>query len=192
SHNLLTHGKKVLLSEQNLVDCAQAFDNHGCSGGLPSHAFEYIKYNGGLDTGASYPYHAKDELCKFSRASVGVHVVDVVNITSTDELELRKAVGTAGPVSIAFQVAPDFRFYKDGVYDSTVCHSGEQDVNHGMGVISTTLTVLAVGYNKTEDGHKYWIVKNSWSAKWGLQGYFNIARDKNMCGLADCASYPLV
>ncbi|RHY01790.1 hypothetical protein DYB25_007392 [Aphanomyces astaci] len=136
SHNLLTHGKKVLLSEQNLVDCAQAFDNHGCSGGLPSHAFEYIKYNGGLDTGASYPYHAKDEPCKFSRASVGVHVVDVVNITSTDELELRKAVGTAGPVSIAFQVAPDFRFYKDGVYDSTVCHSGEQDVNHGRGVIS--------------------------------------------------------
>ncbi|ETW04213.1 hypothetical protein H310_04555 [Aphanomyces invadans] len=183
SHNLLTHGKKVLLSEQNLIDCAQAFDNHGCSGGLPSHAFEYVKYNGGLDTGASYPYHAKDEKCRFSPASVGVKVLDVVNITSRDETELRMAVGTVGPVSIAFQVASDFRFYKEGVYDSTVCQSGEEDVNHA---------VLAVGYNATEDGRKYWIVKNSWSAKWGLQGYFNIARDKNMCGLADCASYPLV
>lgn len=37
-----------LLSEQQLVDCAGAFDNHGCHGGLPSHAFEYINYVGGL------------------------------------------------------------------------------------------------------------------------------------------------
>ncbi|CAK4327403.1 hypothetical protein Ae201684P_004764 [Aphanomyces euteiches] len=183
SHNLIAHGKKILLSEQNLIDCAQAFDNHGCNGGLPSHAFEYVKFNGGLDTGASYPYHAKDEACKFSSSSIGVKVFDVVNITSKDENQLRAAVGTVGPVSVAFQVAEDFRLYKDGVYDSTVCKSGEQDVNHA---------VLAVGYNTTENGTKYWIVKNSWSAKWGMEGFFNIARDKNMCGLADCASYPIV
>ena len=28
--------------------------------GLPSHAFEYIKYNGGLSTEAKYPYKAID------------------------------------------------------------------------------------------------------------------------------------
>merc|ERR1740138_305703 len=42
------------LAEQQLVDCAGAFDNHGCDGGLPSHAFEYIRWNGGLDTEESY------------------------------------------------------------------------------------------------------------------------------------------
>lgn len=46
--NILGKGKNLTFSEQQLVDCAGAFDNHGCNGGLPSHAFEYIRYNGGL------------------------------------------------------------------------------------------------------------------------------------------------
>lgn len=74
-------GKAISLSEQQLVDCARAFNNFGCSGGLPSQAFEYIKYNGGLDTEEAYPYVGKDGECKFSAENVGVQVVDSVNIT---------------------------------------------------------------------------------------------------------------
>jgi cathepsin H len=182
SHNILKHGKTALLSEQNLLDCAQAFDNHGCNGGLPSHAFEYIHYNGGLDTEETYPYEAKEGKCKFNTYHVGVKVDAVVNITSRNEDELKAAVGSTGPVSVAFQVVSDFRFYKSGVYESKECRSGEQDVNHA---------VLAVGYG-TLDGKKHWIVKNSWGASWGMDGYFEIKRDENMCGIADCASYPVV
>ncbi|KAK8319189.1 hypothetical protein V6Z12_A13G225200 [Gossypium hirsutum] len=74
-------GKGISLSEQQLVDCAGAFNNFGCHGGLPSQAFEYIKYNGGLDTEEAYPYTAKDGECKFSAENVGVQVIDSVNIT---------------------------------------------------------------------------------------------------------------
>ena len=74
-------GKMVLLSEQQLVDCAGAFNNFGCGGGLPSQAFEYIRYNGGIDTEESYPYYAKDDQCEFHPNTVGAKVWDVVNIT---------------------------------------------------------------------------------------------------------------
>lgn len=183
SHLKLKHGKMILLSEQNLLDCAQAFDNHGCNGGLPSHAFEYVKYNGGIDTEESYPYEAKEGKCKFNTYHVGAQVESVVNITARDETELKGAVGSVGPVSIAFQVVSDFRFYKSGVYESKDCKSGEMDVNHA---------VLAVGYGVEEGKKKHWIVKNSWGATWGMDGFFEIARDENMCGVATCASYPVI
>ena len=66
----------MTLSEQQLVDCAQAFDNHGCNGGLPSQAMEYIHFSGGLATEAAYPSEAS--------ASSAFHHVQ--RIVSTDAL----------------------------------------------------------------------------------------------------------
>jgi cathepsin H len=175
----------VNLSEQQLLDCAGNYDNHGCNGGLPSHAFQYIHENGGLDTERAYPYEMKSEgtKCRMRKWGVGVQVKGVHNITQFDETELEVAVGTVGPVSIAFQVANDFRLYAGGVYDSTVCQNQPKDVNHA---------VLAVGYGVSPDGTKYWIIKNSWGESWGVKGFFNMKRGVNMCGVSDCASYPIL
>lgn len=68
------------------MDCAGAFNNFGCHGGLPSQAFEYIKYSGGLDTEEEYPYAGKAGVCKFSSENVAVKVVDSVNITKVGYL----------------------------------------------------------------------------------------------------------
>nr|BBD74171.1 Ficin 2c [Ficus carica] len=175
-------GKDISLSEQQLVDCAGAFNNFGCNGGLPSQAFEYIKYNGGLETEEAYPYTGKNGLCKFSAENVAVQVVKSVNITLGAEDELKHAVGIVRPVSVAFQVVRGFHFYKDGVFTSDTCGSTSQDVNHA---------VLAVGYG-VENGVPYWLIKNSWGADWGIDGYFKMELGKNMCGVATCASYPIV
>ena len=49
----LEFGSILSLSEQQILDCAVAFDNWGCSGGWPQHAMAYVKFNGGIDLEAS-------------------------------------------------------------------------------------------------------------------------------------------
>jgi len=188
---LFEQKRAPLLSEQQLVECAGAFDNHGCNGGLPSHAFEYIKHNGGLSTEFTYPYIGKDGSC---RVESGVGPLDVpleigvkvpggsVNITEGDEKSVAFYMATRGPVSIAYEVIDDFRHYSSGVYTTKHCNHTAKDVNHA---------VLAVGY-----GHDpvsdldYWTIKNSWSPTWGDEGYFKMERGVNMCGVANCNSFP--
>jgi len=74
AHYQIKYGQFRNLSEQQLVDCAQDFDNHGCNGGLPSHAFEYIYYNLGLTTEKEYPYTMKTGTCVYDpkMATVGI------------------------------------------------------------------------------------------------------------------------
>ncbi|EAR94892.1 papain family cysteine protease (macronuclear) [Tetrahymena thermophila SB210] len=181
SHLALKTGKAPFnLSQQQLVDCAGKFDNQGCDGGLPSRAFEYIAYAGGIESSRDYPYKGKDGKCKFKPQKVVAKVQSSFNITFQDENELIYHLAKNGPVSIAYQVTDDFENYEGGIYSNPECSTDPQEVNHA---------VLAVGYNLTG---RYYIVKNSWGKDWGMDGYFYIELGSNMCGLADCASYPIL
>ena len=193
------------LSEQQLVDCAGAYNNHGCEGGLPSQAYEYIKYNPqGLQSETAYPYHAAESAsCQLSHKDDGTaaaaQVLEVYNITSQAEGDLEYAVTHIGPVSVAYQVTPDFRLYAHGVYDSfnattathTNCHDDSQSVNHAVVAVGLGTTDLDVRHNVTERV-PYYIVRNSWGTQWGMEGYFWMKRGQNLCGISDCASFPLV
>jgi len=171
------------LSEQNLLDCAEAqYGNAGCDGGLMTNAFKYIKNNGGVDTEASYPYTGRVSTCKYKAANRGATIAGYYNVQSYSESALTAAIGSVGPVSVAIDAGQDsFQFYSSGVYYDPFCSSTQ--LNHA---------VLAVGYG-TLNGKAYYIVKNSWGVFWGDDGYILMARNaNNNCGIASMACYPAV
>ena len=88
------------------------------------------------------------------------------------------------PVSVAI-AANAIQFYVHGVFSNKFCGTG---LDHGVAV---------VGYGTDSNTKKnYWIVRNSWGASWGEQGYILMDRDvmpkTGICGICMAASYPTV
>ncbi|CEG41164.1 cysteine protease [Plasmopara halstedii] len=173
----VSSGKLPSLSEQELVDCDHNGDM-GCNGGLMDHAFTWIEDNGGICTEDDYEYKAKAQVCRNCESIVKVTGFQDVN--AQDEHALKVAVSQQ-PVSVAIEADQKaFQFYKSGVFNLT-CGTR---LDHG---------VLVVGYG-SDDGQKFWKVKNSWGPSWGEDGYIRLAREENgpagQCGIASVPSYP--
>ncbi|XP_058095627.1 senescence-specific cysteine protease SAG39-like [Magnolia sinica] len=178
----LKTGKLVSLSEQEVVDCDINGEDQGCEGGLMDDAFDFIRHNGGLTTEANYPYEGIDGTCNSKKAANHVAKINgYEDVTANSEKALLKAVANQ-PVSVAIDASgSDFQFYSSGVFTGD-CGT---ELDHG---------VTAVGYGTTDDGTKYWLVKNSWGTSWGEEGYIMMERDidaeEGICGIAMQASYP--
>jgi len=182
--NKQTGADIVTLSEQQLIDCSKSYGNKGCNGGLMDNAFKYVAAEGGLCSEADYPYTGKTGLvCEASECGTKYDAIkSYSDVTADSEESLMKAVAE-GPVSIAIEADQStFQFYKTGVLSA----SCGVKLDHG---------VLVVGYGEM-DGQKYWKVKNSWGATWGMDGYVLLCREcdangmKGECGILMQPSYP--
>jgi len=165
-------GYVTQFSEQQLVDCVQSC--LGCNGGWPGHSFYYYESHGAYYEG-DYPYTAKDGTCTFvDSAASNVGVSTYTKVTPDSYTALQTAIALQ-PISILIEADTYyFQSYTSGVLtNATLCGS---TIDHA---------VLAVGYG-SDNGTDYFLVKNSWAATWGDNGYVKIAADNSNNGMGVC------
>lgn len=167
--NKVQTGQEVILSEQQLVDCASHHD--GCDGGMTDSAYEYLV---GKDiwTLDSYPYlsgsSGHGNACGSGTPSgltiSGYFTVPGAGSGSQGDDALAKALMN-GPVTVTVAVDNQFANYHGGVMSGvpTDC-----TLNHA---------ILATGY-----GSDFWKIKNSWGTSYGEGGYAKFERSRRGCG----------
>ncbi|CCI44802.1 hypothetical protein ABG067_000037 [Albugo candida] len=186
-------GPEVVLSPQVLLDCGmRSFGS--CSGGDPRYAHKWIYENGIVDVTCN-PYIAShpswfavgesceetqcrtcssDGVCRVLKNARKYHISEfgTLNATTPEEFEIE---------------AMNEIYHRGPIVASMYSHSKEY-VNYRGGYIlrdskkypGTTHVVSLVGWGTTDEGLKYWIVRNSDGMNWGESGFFYAERGTNI------------
>jgi C1A family cysteine protease len=156
----ISSGYKAYLSPQQLIDCDSK--EKGCKGGWPSIAFSYMKRVGVVED-SLYPYMAENKTCN-TEVIESSTVFKTSSLISCEEEECNQNdfiynMLKNGPVSVVID-AYHFNFfnYKSGYYDEEC-----SEPNHAI-------ILVGFGYDMERD-IQYWIIRNSWGDKWGMNGY---------------------
>ncbi len=154
---------------------------HGCDGA----DYEYQELQALVDIGipleSAYPYtqtdpevctHMEDPKTVFTRwGRIGCRDIDGI----------KTALQTYGVLDAAVLVTQDFQDYNSGVFSdsNTACAACEYE--------TTNHAISLVGWGNDPVKGDYWILRNSWGAGWGENGYMRI--EVNSAAVACAATY---
>lgn len=183
---ILTNNKqKPVLSTQNIVSCSKY--SQGCAGGFPYLVAGKYTEDFGSISEECYPYEGIDTKCKPIKPNCPRQYGSKYHYVggfygACNEALMKIELVKNGPLAISFEVLSDFLHYKSGIYH----HTGLEDEFNPFEI--TNHCVLLVGYGLDKaTGEKYWIVKNSWGASWGEEGFFRIRRGVDECAIESIA-----
>jgi len=184
------------IAMENILTCCGSC-GYGCGGGYPIQAWKYWATTG-VVTGDQYqnyqwcqPYFLPGcgENCPSQEATAPACSTQCVPQFTTGNYSSNLQFGasayavaanvaaipteilTNGPVEATFTVYADFYQYTTGVY---VHKTGQALGGHAIKII---------GWGVTSTNTPYWIVANSWNVQWGMNGFFQILRGVNECGI---------
>jgi cathepsin L len=173
SHLAINTGKLFDLSTQQIATCSpnpnQCGGQGNCGGATAELAFEYVSNSAGLYDEFQLPYtefYGQESQCVIpSGTTPKAKISGYVKLEENNYEQLVHAVANYGPIAISVD-ASSWHAYSSGVFDG--CNQLNPDINHA---------VVLMGYG-TDDttSQDYWLVRNSWSASWGENGYIRLLR----------------
>jgi len=161
---LIASGSVVQGAPQEIVDCDT--NDQGCNGGDPAEAMQWIISQGGQDTESCYPYTGQDGTCNSANCQPTNKISSTGSVSQSES-----AVYTAlqsMPPSICCD-ASAWQNYNGGVLDGSQCGDS---VDHA---------IQLTGFSPSNGG--YWVVRNSWGADWGEQGFIWLQYGQNTCDI---------
>jgi len=183
------------LSIQGQLSCDTI--NHGCAGGAPNLAYDYMYLVGGVEARLDYwdgEFHSGNEpkansiKCKVKdytdpkQAPKKVTASAYFNVK--DEAAMIQHVTNTGPLSVCLD-ADCFTYYTGGIISGPEC-SGTP--NHCITVVGINNASEGIDENGNEV-IPYWIVRNSWGKDWGHGGYAYIAAGGDHCRITNAATF---
>lgn len=151
------------LSVQELIDCEKK--NRGCTAGDINYSLDYVQQNG-LSLDSDYPYKAKQSKCsipsddrKYKISSYFYCSNNDANSACSESIVYDNL--SNGP-SIGGLDGSRLQLYQSGIFDGNCTKDSHMIVTVGFG---------------SENGQDFWIVRNSWGADWGENGYIRVARN---------------
>mmetsp|Transcript_8069 Transcript_8069/g.24938 ORF Transcript_8069/g.24938 Transcript_8069/m.24938 type:complete len:387 (-) Transcript_8069:33-1193(-) len=161
---LATNETPPVLAPQQLVSCAanpyECGGQGGCEGSIPELAFSFVQLYG-LSAEEAYPYAGQDEACH-TEAKPSVIIDGFQKLPVNSRSEVVRALNDIGPLAVNVD-ASNWHDYEAGVFDGC---SGLSDLNH-------VVQLVGYGYDSHLDAH-YWLVRNSWAATYGEDGFIRL------------------
>lgn len=173
------------MSEQSIINCLWSVGDgitdglNGCDGGFADEAMNRIidDFGGKLAKLSDNPYVGEDMRCNKSLWNYDEVVLESFSYTQAGNFGELKYALLSGPVTIGVTALQSMVFYSGGIYDDPECTNSNDTINH---------QVVVVGWGRDDTVNKsFWIIRNSWSNLWGIDGYIYILMDYDVdyCGV---------